>query len=101
MSEINDSPHCLMSTTFQIYFAFRKMTGGQVLDTNKEKDTASGLLDPDIQTESTSRGHWGSQLEYILCCVGYAVGFGNIMRFPYLCMRNGGGKFSQFYNVLT
>ena len=44
----------------------------------------------DVVEEEKRKG-WGNKMEYILATVGFAVGLGNVWRFPYLCQKNGGG----------
>ena len=37
--------------------------------------------------EAKDRETWGSTVSFILACIGYAVGLGNIWRFPYLAYK--------------
>ncbi|XP_048848458.1 sodium-dependent neutral amino acid transporter B(0)AT1-like isoform X2 [Brienomyrus brachyistius] len=50
--------------------------------------------------EAGDRPKWDNKAQYMLTCVGFCVGLGNVWRFPYLCQSHGGGAFMIPFLVL-
>lgn len=85
--EVIESVKDLLSNEDSVDDAFKKSE--LIVDVQEEKDI-------DVEGESEvedERPAWNSKLQYILAQVGFSVGLGNVWRFPYLCQKNGGGKF--------
>ncbi|XP_012241910.1 sodium- and chloride-dependent GABA transporter ine isoform X1 [Bombus impatiens] len=55
-------------------------------------DAEDDAEDPGDYRQSR-RPHWANKVQFVLACIGYSVGLGNVWRFPYLCYKSGGGVF--------
>ncbi len=53
------------------------------------------------EKDADKRGTWNSKLEYILTAVGYSVSIGDVWRFPYMAMRNGGGTLTSTLHLAS
>lgn len=95
IAKINLSP--LVVVTWKASHSFLSQAssiGSTANIINQSTSSVNTAAGPAGGGDEPKRGNWGSQVEFTLACIGYAVGLGNVWRFPHLVYRNGGGELS-------
>ncbi|XP_067628880.1 sodium-dependent nutrient amino acid transporter 1-like [Eurosta solidaginis] len=53
-----------------------------------------------IQSNTMKRDNWGNDIEFLMSCIALSVGLGNVWRFPFTALENGGGAFVIPYIIV-
>lgn len=54
----------------------------------------------DAEEGEAGREKWGNDIEFLMSCIALSVGLGNVWRFPFVALENGGGAFIIPYVIV-
>ncbi|XP_058830523.1 sodium-dependent nutrient amino acid transporter 1-like isoform X2 [Topomyia yanbarensis] len=73
----------------------------------RNSNSADSVVTQTITNSSTSsledapgRDQWGKGIEFLMSCIAMSVGLGNVWRFPFIALENGGGAFVIPYIIV-
>lgn len=71
-------------------------------DTNGKTNGHSNTLSESMVRKEIlpERESWGKGIEFLMSCIAMSVGLGNVWRFPFTALENGGGAFLFPYIIV-
>ncbi|XP_032596745.1 sodium-dependent nutrient amino acid transporter 1 [Drosophila grimshawi] len=69
------------------------------VDSNSDQHAGEEEEEPEEEHLRT-RDTWGKGIEFLFSCIALSVGLGNVWRFPFIALENGGGAFLIPYLVV-
>lgn len=73
-------------------------SGKKTSDEGAASDPSADV--PTASDDEPKRDSWGNDLEFLMSCIALSVGLGNVWRFPFAALENGGGAFLIPYLVV-
>ncbi|EDV98124.1 sodium-dependent nutrient amino acid transporter 1 [Drosophila grimshawi] len=67
------------------------------------KPISNGLKSSEAQEDleqGEKRAAWNNDIEFLMSCIALSVGLGNVWRFPFIALENGGGAFLIPYLIV-
>ncbi|CRL07421.1 CLUMA_CG020394, isoform A [Clunio marinus] len=73
----------------------------EILITKKDVTNGTPKFNEEHEkSQSASKEKWGKDIEFLLSCIALSVGLGNVWRFPFTALENGGGAFILPYIIV-
>ncbi|XP_062561322.1 sodium-dependent nutrient amino acid transporter 1-like isoform X2 [Armigeres subalbatus] len=78
----------------------RHSRGGDSAVTKTVTDSSTTSLENGEDDSGKGRDQWGKGIEFLMSCIAMSVGLGNVWRFPFIALENGGGAFVIPYIIV-
>lgn len=88
-----DNPAFSSSTAQSTVYTIDNVTENGNVPEEQRTDESAEVLPKD-------RENWGKGIEFLFSCIALSVGLGNIWRFPFIALDNGGGAFVIPYIIV-
>ncbi|EAT45066.1 AAEL003618-PA [Aedes aegypti] len=78
----------------------RNSGSGDSVVTQTVSSSSTPSLDNGETEGAKERDQWGKGIEFLMSCIAMSVGLGNVWRFPFIALQNGGGAFVIPYIIV-